>query len=405
MGMYTGVRFTASLTGFGFLVVKCLNEAHESLPRQGIREAIRKRPTHAWEAVAERFPGHFERWAKVGRCDFIPFGWVTLPDWPLCTSVLRIKTGTWTVVCSLKNYGHEIEQFLEEVLPILLAEPCDVTFHYEEDEEPVIISVEPRASDATRAMDPWATKVVTAPLRCSQQLQGELSCELAEGHQGHCLADGWCYGGTLPVKFAVCEAPELRLRQAILWPGTKLPRPLSPPEVPVSVSDANPLTDRVMGPVWTPTNGPESSPRCETPHCNEPRDHKDHCSGGSERAFSPAGGIGKTISFQDTDANDGFWVVSNGGAFRQLMPDAEGQKAILAILATPVSGTEPVERKLTLELDEIEANDLRSILEAAADDFAAGDDVDLAYFNVTPTAVGKLRASLTKAAKDVEDKA
>lgn len=134
MGMYTGIRFTAKLNEFGARVIKDL---HSEWAQLGFS---------AWGRVAEKYPD-FKGWARVGRCDFIPFGAVCyMPnEWGEGESLL--EEATWRVTCSLKNYAGEIDTFLASVLPKIIGLPCSVEVLYEEDKQSRIVHILPKTED------------------------------------------------------------------------------------------------------------------------------------------------------------------------------------------------------------------------------------------------------------------
>jgi len=135
MGDYTGVRFTAKLNELGARVADRLD----------------KDPWPSWSDIAADTPElEIPQWSKIGRRDFIPRGAVCYmpPEWG--DNTRKVVDGVWDVVCSLKNYGDEIDVFLEEVLPQLITEPCTVEVLYERDRAdrggkgPHLVTVAPR---------------------------------------------------------------------------------------------------------------------------------------------------------------------------------------------------------------------------------------------------------------------
>ena len=136
MGMYTGLRFKVTLNDEGLSVVKSLNSAPAWTGRRWFH--VLKEHNHLpW----------LRRWAFVGRADCVPFGIVLyMPDdWE--DNACDLDGRVWNVCCSLKNYEGEIQQFLEDVLPYMVSEPCEAEVLYEEDEEPSIAVVEPKTFD------------------------------------------------------------------------------------------------------------------------------------------------------------------------------------------------------------------------------------------------------------------
>lgn len=149
MGMYTTLKFSAHLNSLGLTVVAMLNDRRDRW-KAGERYDT---ALNDWGWVANELNlDWLHDWGQVGRADFIPFGG-TSPDWACHKEGFMHPTGpsewsptsktyldqstldgsTWHVVCELKNYEGEIEKFLEELLPYLLAAPCAALWEYEED--------------------------------------------------------------------------------------------------------------------------------------------------------------------------------------------------------------------------------------------------------------------------------
>ena len=146
MGMYTAVKFSATLNDTGRAVVDFLEKVRPD-------ETTQK---ETWQVAAEHFEfSWLSDWAKVRRCDFIPWGSYTpgyrdlddvghqhvLVETPSTTSdhvfryirPERSEDGrVWHVSSELKNYENEIRNFCENVLPRIIAEPCTVYYEYEE---------------------------------------------------------------------------------------------------------------------------------------------------------------------------------------------------------------------------------------------------------------------------------
>lgn len=120
MGMYTGLRFEAKLKPIVADAIKLLYKEDGS--------------DDFWWGLSRIIPIS-DRWLKIDRRDFIPFGALSyMPsDWD--ETPTGIEGETWKVCCSLKNYLGEIEFFLSEVLPHLISEPCRTEVLYEEWEE------------------------------------------------------------------------------------------------------------------------------------------------------------------------------------------------------------------------------------------------------------------------------
>jgi len=135
MGMYTGLRFDAKLNETGKKVVGLLLEQRYGRDKwEGVIDE--------WRGVADEYPelGYLKEWSSVGRSNFIPFGAVCYLPWHYNNELVN---GTWSVTCSLKNYEREIEYFLENVFPHLIAEPTRVQVWYEEWRGPEVETIEP----------------------------------------------------------------------------------------------------------------------------------------------------------------------------------------------------------------------------------------------------------------------
>ena len=117
MGDYTGVRFTAVLNELGVSVATRLGHP-EYLDWLEVMAALPDLDAH--------------RWVALDRCNFIPRGVMSyMPDdWQ---NENEVVDGRWHVCCSLKNYKGEIAVFLDEVLPQLIREPCEVEVLFEGD--------------------------------------------------------------------------------------------------------------------------------------------------------------------------------------------------------------------------------------------------------------------------------
>lgn len=123
MGMYTGLRFK--------VIIK---------PefRQIMEEIINTDKHFEW-GVYENTPFTTE-WKEYSRSSFIPWGCVCyMPDeWGDNINQYDKQTGTWQVVCSLKNYSDTIEYFLENVLAKIIEDFDYIEALYEEDDAPYI---------------------------------------------------------------------------------------------------------------------------------------------------------------------------------------------------------------------------------------------------------------------------
>lgn len=146
MGMYTGLRFKAKLNMKGLKAARILTA-----------------PSGSWKTVKTKVRGlDLDDWLTVDRCDLIPRGAICyMPkDWSwgeldpevhhydteevcFAAHINRLEDGVWVVSCSLKNYAREIDQFLLNVLPQLIAEPCTAEYLYEENDEPTVRVVRP----------------------------------------------------------------------------------------------------------------------------------------------------------------------------------------------------------------------------------------------------------------------
>lgn len=144
--MYTAVKFSATLNDTGRAVVDFLEKVRPDKTTQ----------KETWQIAAEHFEfSWLSDWAKVRRCDFIPWGSYTpgrrdlddvghqhvLVETPSTTSdyvfryILpeRSEDGrVWHVSSELKNYEGEIQNFCANVLPRMIAAPCTVYYEHEE---------------------------------------------------------------------------------------------------------------------------------------------------------------------------------------------------------------------------------------------------------------------------------
>lgn len=139
MGDYTGLRFKAKLTPHAHMALVMAREVRRYDPDNGVP---------FWETVRSQGIKIPDSFLEYGRKDFIPFGAVCyMPDnWG--EQEFEIKTGGYlSVVCSAKDVSyHEksmMELFCEEVLPLLIAEPCTAEVLYEYWDEPKKIEVQP----------------------------------------------------------------------------------------------------------------------------------------------------------------------------------------------------------------------------------------------------------------------
>ena len=135
MGMYTCLAFKAAL-----------NEAGKTVAAALKIESIEENP---WDNAAQHLPTTPAKFLSQWRRTFIPFGaadqfydWAREQDFDPQAKYTE-GDGQWEVVCALKNYENEIQDFLREVLPQMIAEPCLVQVLYEEWNSPTIIRVHP----------------------------------------------------------------------------------------------------------------------------------------------------------------------------------------------------------------------------------------------------------------------
>jgi hypothetical protein len=120
MGMYTGLKFEAKLKP---IVADAMNLVYSKESSDGF-----------WGSLSRIIPVSDE-WLVTDRRDFIPFGALSYMPSEWDDVPTGIEGDTWRVCCSLKNYQGEIGQFLAEVLPYLISEPCRAEVLYEEWEE------------------------------------------------------------------------------------------------------------------------------------------------------------------------------------------------------------------------------------------------------------------------------
>lgn len=97
MGMYTGLHF-------------------KGIVKEKYREDIEKRVNEdkSWHELTHEI---FKDFGTYDRADFIPNGMLmsAFEEWEEIENVYNVHTGEWTFACSLKNYGNEIEEFIEMV--------------------------------------------------------------------------------------------------------------------------------------------------------------------------------------------------------------------------------------------------------------------------------------------------
>ena len=130
MGMYTGLRFK------GIVKKEFINEIKTLFDKQDWNDCSHPK--------LKEF-GEFERsnYIPFGGLSYMPDCWEGKPydetkPW-ICPATDGFEkkfneiTGYWSFQCSLKNYGSELEYFIEEIIPLI----CEKVFHceylYEED--------------------------------------------------------------------------------------------------------------------------------------------------------------------------------------------------------------------------------------------------------------------------------
>lgn len=142
MGDYTGLRFRAVVNEMGHAAAAILTD-------RSLHDApgTVNGPYDAWALVAELIPGmKLDTWLKVDRRSFIPCGAVCyMPDDWVHTN--ELVDGEWRVSCSLKDYEGEIEVFLKNVLPQMIARPCAYEKLFEYDMDAKTGVVEPIFTD------------------------------------------------------------------------------------------------------------------------------------------------------------------------------------------------------------------------------------------------------------------
>jgi hypothetical protein len=132
MGMYTGVRFQAQVTEEAREIISWCQEDRQS---------------RGWHEAAEKFDVPWlTDWVRVGRCNFIPWGYLCyLGGWAgEEEQYSRLEGASWEVLCSLKNYQGEIRTFCEEILPHMITAETIVESRYEESPSSVFYSVSPK---------------------------------------------------------------------------------------------------------------------------------------------------------------------------------------------------------------------------------------------------------------------
>lgn len=126
MGHYTGLRFEAKLTAQAHMAISIAKEVYRSEGNE----------VPFWEIVRSQGVKIPDEFLAYGRASFIPHGRVCyMPDdWGEQKNEIS-HGGVWTVVCSAKDVGyHETPMmalFCEEVLPLLIREPCTAEIRVE----------------------------------------------------------------------------------------------------------------------------------------------------------------------------------------------------------------------------------------------------------------------------------
>lgn len=79
--------------------------------------------SHDWKEMRQNLissrslvPWYVEDWVTVDRCNFIPFGALGYTTWAK-DGFSNLDGRTWHFMCSIKNYGGEVEHFLQNILP------------------------------------------------------------------------------------------------------------------------------------------------------------------------------------------------------------------------------------------------------------------------------------------------
>lgn len=132
MGMYTDLR--ARLT---------IKEEF----RPVIAELMDLNEYRSWQDVAGMFPQYpfLAEWAKIWRCDFIPFGALSYMPWEADDPEWKrsFKDGVWVFQCSLKNYEEEIQKFVATVLPHIVETCHELYSLYENDAQVEHLEIPP----------------------------------------------------------------------------------------------------------------------------------------------------------------------------------------------------------------------------------------------------------------------
>lgn len=139
MGTYTGIRFEAKLKPD---VADAINIASDRLIRGKINS------TDQWWFLVcfitdipadSAFMHDYRRtFIPFGAISYMPDDWIERPDMD-CN-----EDNIWKVSCSLKNYQGTIEKFVEQVLPYMIEEPCEVETRFEYDDDSEFVTVLPR---------------------------------------------------------------------------------------------------------------------------------------------------------------------------------------------------------------------------------------------------------------------
>lgn len=136
MGMYTSLKFDAPLSPVGTELVIGFLQDHADR----CANAPYDRPDE-WAQLAEQLGG-LGAYRGLQRHDDLPFTESSFyrdepdpaPEWDGHRN--ELVDGTWRVLCSLKNYGGEIEEFLKSVLPRLVSQETEAWSWYEEADVP-----------------------------------------------------------------------------------------------------------------------------------------------------------------------------------------------------------------------------------------------------------------------------
>ena len=137
MGDYASLRFRVKLTEEAHMALVMAEKVYfqQDLPNQ----------VYFWEIVRGqglKIPKEFIWNWRSGQ---IPYGGSVREDWGDPRSDIEPATHRWNVVCATKD-EKMAQLFCEEVLPLLIAEPCTVDLWFELWSSPKLIEVSPHRS-------------------------------------------------------------------------------------------------------------------------------------------------------------------------------------------------------------------------------------------------------------------